>query len=66
MCGFEILLVPDVKAMDEAIENHVAEHMETDNLTQEEAGCIRENLIIQTFGLIAQMGGLHKNISDQK
>ena len=25
-CGFEILVLPDVKAMDRAIENHLAEH----------------------------------------
>jgi len=26
VCGFEILVVPDLKAMDNAIRNHVAEH----------------------------------------
>jgi len=26
VCGFEILVVPDLKAMDRAIKNHVAEH----------------------------------------
>lgn len=26
VCGFEILVVPDLKAMDLAIKNHVAEH----------------------------------------
>ena len=25
-CGFEILVVPDLKAMNRAIKNHVAEH----------------------------------------
>jgi hypothetical protein len=26
-CGAELLLVPDLKSMNEAIENHVAEHV---------------------------------------
>ena len=26
VCGFEILVVPDLKAMDRAIKNHVANH----------------------------------------
>ena len=26
VCGFKILVVPDLKAMDRAIKNHVAEH----------------------------------------
>jgi hypothetical protein len=25
-CGFEVLVVPDLKAMDRAIQNHIAEH----------------------------------------
>jgi len=28
VCGFEILVVPDLKAMNRAIKNHVAEHKE--------------------------------------
>jgi hypothetical protein len=27
-CGFEILVLPDLKAMNQAIKNHVAEHMQ--------------------------------------
>ncbi len=43
VCGFKILLVPDVKAMDRAIKNHIAEHkkanldlrkLESDKLTE--------------------------------
>ena len=29
VCGFKILVVPDLKAMDRAITNHVAEHKKT-------------------------------------
>ena len=29
-CGFEILVVPDLKAMNRAIKNHVAEHKQVD------------------------------------
>jgi hypothetical protein len=40
-CGFEILIVPDLKAMSRAIENHVAKHSKssserlTDFLTEQ-------------------------------
>ena len=30
LCGLRILVVPDVKAMNRAIKNHVAEHKKTD------------------------------------
>jgi hypothetical protein len=30
VCGFEILVVPDLKAMSSAIKNHVAEHKQAD------------------------------------
>jgi hypothetical protein len=32
VCGAKILVVPDLKAMNKAIRNHVAEHKKTDNL----------------------------------
>jgi hypothetical protein len=38
-CGFEILVLPDVKAMDRAIENHLAEHRVT-------SGCSESNLAL--------------------
>jgi hypothetical protein len=38
-CGFEILVLPDVKAMDRAIENHLAEHRAT-------SGCSENNLAL--------------------
>jgi hypothetical protein len=30
VCGLRILIVPDLKAMDRAIKNHVAEHKQAD------------------------------------
>jgi hypothetical protein len=30
VCGLRILVVPDLKAMNHAIDNHVAEHKQTD------------------------------------
>jgi len=30
VCGFEILVVPDLKAMNRAIKNHVAKHKQPD------------------------------------
>ena len=30
VCGYEILVVPDLKAMDRAIKNHIAEHKQVD------------------------------------
>jgi hypothetical protein len=38
-CGFEILVLPDVKAMDRAVENHVAEHRVA-------SGCSESNLAL--------------------
>jgi hypothetical protein len=31
-CGFKILVVPDLKAMNRAIKNHVSKHKQTDYL----------------------------------
>ena len=33
VCGFEILVVPDLKAMDRAIRNHVAEHKKASDVS---------------------------------
>ena len=56
-CGEEILLVPDVKAMGEAIENHVALHIngikDSEQKTKEETR-IRDALIIQVFNLSSE------------
>jgi len=34
VCGFEILVVPDLKAMDRAIRNHVAEHKKASDVSE--------------------------------
>ena len=54
-CGKEIMVVPDVRAMDEAIEIHVAMHIEKMKPLAEEdaeANRLREALIAQCFNLI--------------
>jgi len=48
LCGAVILLVPNVKAMSEAIESHVAKHLQKvkdPKEAQTEAECIRDDLI---------------------
>lgn len=47
-CGHTIMLLPDVEAMSQAIENHIAEHMNTSN-DAAEADRIRAELISQLF-----------------
>ena len=57
-CGKEILLVPDSKAMDKAIENHVAEHVskQPDKAkAEEEAKRISEFLVKQVLRKAAEM-----------
>jgi hypothetical protein len=34
VCGFEILLVPDLKAMDRAIKNHVTDHKKASDVSK--------------------------------
>lgn len=48
-CGYKILLVPDLKAMGQAIESHVLEHLSKDSLTEQEADRIRMDLIAKTM-----------------
>lgn len=49
-CGAELLLVPDLKSMSEAIENHVAEHVaKKERTTAKGADQIRDHLIGQVF-----------------
>jgi hypothetical protein len=44
-CGHEILLIPDLKAMSNAVEDHVLEHLKKTD--EDEAEAIRVNLISQ-------------------
>jgi hypothetical protein len=34
VCGFEILMVPNLKVMDQAIENHVAKHKNASDVSE--------------------------------
>jgi hypothetical protein len=34
VCGFEILVVPDLRAMDRAIKNHVAKHKKANDVSE--------------------------------
>ena len=51
-CGSEILLIPNVKKMSEAIEAHILEHTKNIKNAKEEAAeaeCIRSDLIIKVL-----------------
>ena len=55
-CGAEILLVPNVKLMSQAIEAHVAKHRKKDPaLAELEAERLRDNLIIKAFDKASSM-----------
>jgi len=54
-CGHEILLLPDLKNMGKAIEEHAMEHKNKYGLTQEEADAIQDNLIAQAFKLASEI-----------
>jgi hypothetical protein len=48
-CGAELLLVPDLKSMSKAIENHIAEHFAKKESTKKDVDQIRDYLIMQVF-----------------
>jgi hypothetical protein len=50
-CGREILLLPEVKTLGRAIEEHAMEHLRKYALTQEEADAVQDSLIAQAFKL---------------
>jgi len=54
-CGYKILILPDFASMDQAIENHVLEHLEKNNIAEDEADRIRDDLIIQLFNNIGKL-----------
>ena len=57
-CGAEILLVPNVKLMNEAIEAHILEHtkkLKTPKEAEAEAERIRDDLIIQVLEKASEM-----------
>ena len=54
-CGHEIFLLPDVKTLGKAIEEHVMEHPKKYALTQEEADALQDNLIAQALRMASGM-----------
>jgi hypothetical protein len=50
LCGFQILVVPDLKAMNQAIERHIKEHAKISESSEKKralAGNLRQYLIGQ-------------------
>jgi hypothetical protein len=54
-CGYEILLLPDLKAMGQAIEKHALDHKRKYALTQEETDSLENNLIAQALKLASEI-----------
>lgn len=56
-CGFEILVLPDVKAMDRAIENHLAEHRAANGCSESNLalGWLRQFLTAQVLRVASEM-----------
>jgi hypothetical protein len=46
ICGFEILVVPDLKAMDRAIRNHVANHKKASDGSERLTEFLTEQVLI--------------------
>jgi hypothetical protein len=46
VCGFEILVVPDLKAMSRAIKNHVAEHKKVNERSKRLTDFLTEQVLI--------------------
>jgi len=46
VCGSKILVVPDLKAMDRAIENHVAQHKHTNDDLEKLSEFLTEQVLI--------------------
>jgi hypothetical protein len=55
VCGFEILVLPDLKIMSQAIEKHVLEH-KNKGATDSEADEIEFDLIAQLFNKVDKSG----------
>jgi hypothetical protein len=53
-CGFELLLLPNVQVMGEAIEKHALEHKKEIELTQEQTESLKDYLIAQAFKLASE------------
>lgn len=57
ICGFELLLLPDVKEMGQAIEEHALEHQHKYSLTEEDTDTLKNTLIAQVFELASNYNG---------
>ena len=56
-CGAEILVLPDLEAMNTAILNHLAEHKKNNpEITVTELARVEDSLIEQILRLVAEMG----------
>jgi hypothetical protein len=57
VCGYEILVLPDLKAMNRAIENHLAEHKKASDCSESNLALIwlREFLTEQLFRLSSEI-----------
>jgi hypothetical protein len=54
-CGYEILLLPDLQAMGQAIEKHALDHKKKFALTQEETDSLENNLIAEALKLASEL-----------
>lgn len=54
-CGHEILLLPDLKTLGKAIEEHAMEHKKKYALTQKEADAMQDHLIAQALRMASEM-----------
>jgi len=59
-CGCEILLVPDLQAMGQAIEKHALEHKKKFGLTEGETNIIIDALNAQAFKLALELESTKK------
>lgn len=56
-CGFEILVLPDVQAMNRAIENHLTEHKKANDCSESNLALIwlRQFLTAQLFRMASKI-----------
>jgi hypothetical protein len=61
-CGYEILFLPDLKALGKAIEEHVLEHKNKNALTQKEVDVLQDSLIAQALKLVSEITNSSEDI----
>jgi hypothetical protein len=62
-CGHKILLIPDLKAMGLAIEEHALDHKRKYALTDEETGNLEDRLVSQVFELVTKQNKSRKKLT---